>query len=168
MRPLIIHIVAQAHTIDVHNASAERKMAENLVVHLENGIGIIRMVYLAILVAVVMDASGECHKARKILAPRYPDVVFLNCYAHQVYTTLIHCTLILMSIHKINLVVGDYFKSQTVPRNLEEVNPQGWTQIESRVGYELTQLRGAIKKVVSPLPSHSNRCSIADFELAKA
>lgn len=64
-------------------------------VYLENAISAIRTDYLAFPVAVVTDASGECRKARRVLALKYPDMMFLDCYAHQV-----------------NLVVGDYFKSQ--------------------------------------------------------
>ena len=53
--------------------------------------------YLAFPIAVVTDASGECCKAHRILGLRHPDIMFLDCYAHQ-----------------INLVVGDYFKSETL------------------------------------------------------
>lgn len=58
-------------------------------VHLEDAIRIIQTEYFAILVAIVTDASGECHKARRVLALKYPDIVFLDCYAHQVRTTFI-------------------------------------------------------------------------------
>ena len=81
-------------------------------VHLENAIRIVRMEYLAFLVAVVTDASGECRKARRILAPKYPDIVFLDCYAHQVSASPVSLSIILMLVHKVNLVVGDYFKSK--------------------------------------------------------
>lgn len=64
-------------------------------VYIENAISTIRTDYFAFPVAVVTDASGECRKARRVLALKYPDMMFLDCYAHQV-----------------NLVVGDYFKSQ--------------------------------------------------------
>ena len=36
-----------------------------------------------------------------------------------------------------------------IPKDLKENNPHAWQQIESRVGYEETQLRSAVKKVVS-------------------
>ena len=49
-----------------------------------------------------------------------------------------------------------------IPKDLEEVNPQAWSQIESKVAHEVTQLRGAIKKVVSTTPIPSVRCSIID------
>ena len=65
--------------------------------HLENAISTVRTEYFAFPIAVVTDASGECRKARRILGLKYSDIMFLDCYAHQ-----------------INLVVGDYFKSETL------------------------------------------------------
>jgi len=56
--------------------------------HLENAIRIVQTEYFAFLVAIVTDASGECRKARRILALKYPEIVFLDCYAHQVRDTL--------------------------------------------------------------------------------
>ena len=38
-------------------------MAENFMIHIENAIRIIQAEYLAFLVAVIADASGECRKA---------------------------------------------------------------------------------------------------------
>ena len=35
-------------------------------------------------VAIVTDASGECRKARRILGQKYPWLVVLDCYSHQV------------------------------------------------------------------------------------
>ena len=49
-----------------------------------------------------------------------------------------------------------------IPKNLEETNPQGWVEIEAKVGYEVTQLRGAIKKVVSLTPCCPMPHSIAN------
>ena len=46
-----------------------------------------------------------------------------------------------------------------IPKDLEQRNPQAWQQVESRVGYEVTQIRGAVKKVVSPALSQS--CSVS-------
>ena len=57
--------------------------------------------------------------------------------------------------------------SAGIPKNLKEVNPQAWVQIESKVGNEVTQLRGAIKKVVSLVPGCSLVWSITDRALAK-
>ena len=57
-------------------------------VYLENAMRTVQNEYFAFLVAVVTDASGECHKAQQILALKYPDIVFLDCYVHQVCHTL--------------------------------------------------------------------------------
>jgi hypothetical protein len=69
----------------VHNASCERKTADNLKIHLENTISTVWGEYGAHVVGVVTDASGECRKARCLLALEHPDIVFLDCYAHQVF-----------------------------------------------------------------------------------
>ncbi len=34
--------------------------------------------------AVVTDKAGNCARARRILALRWPKIVFLLCYAHQI------------------------------------------------------------------------------------
>ena len=82
--------------------------------HLENAIKTVQIDYLAFLVAVVTDASGECRKARRTLALKYPDIIFLDCYAHQVRVLSFYSfILVLMPTQQINLVVGDYFKSDT-------------------------------------------------------
>lgn len=36
-----------------------------------------------------------------------------------------------------------------IPKDLQQTNPHAWQQVELKVGYEVTQLRSAIKKVVS-------------------
>ena len=41
-----------------------------------------------------------------------------------------------------------------IPQDLERKNPHAWQLVESRVGYELTQIRSAIKKVVSPVQAN--------------
>ena len=64
--------------------SCERKTAENLIGHLKRAINTVRVEYNTCVVGVVTDASGECRKARRLLALEHPDIVFLDCYAHQV------------------------------------------------------------------------------------
>ena len=56
--------------------------------HLENAIDTVWLNYNAHVVGVVTDASGECRKARCLLALKHPDIVFLDCYAHQVFFLL--------------------------------------------------------------------------------
>lgn len=74
----------------MHDASGERKTADNLKIHLENTIKTVRDNYGAHVVGVVTDASGECRKARRLLAVEHPDIVFLDCYAHQVFLLFLH------------------------------------------------------------------------------
>jgi len=38
----------------------------------------------AVVIAIVTDASGECRKARRLLGLKYPNIVVLDCYGHQV------------------------------------------------------------------------------------
>lgn len=70
----------------VHDASSERKTAEELIPLLEEVIRIVRDEWGAIVIAIVTDASGECRKARRILGLKYPDIIVLDCYGHQVHT----------------------------------------------------------------------------------
>ena len=46
------------------------------------------------------------------LAQKYPDIIFLDCYAHQVRHIPILTFVILTPEHQINLIVGNYFKSE--------------------------------------------------------
>jgi hypothetical protein len=73
----------------VDDASEERKTAENLIKHLESVIVELREKWGVILVAIVTDASGKCRKARRILAQKYPWLIVLDCYAHQVSSVLL-------------------------------------------------------------------------------
>ncbi|OWZ07529.1 hypothetical protein PHMEG_00020068 [Phytophthora megakarya] len=34
--------------------------------------------------AVVTDSAGQCSRARRILAPRFPNIAFIHCFAHDV------------------------------------------------------------------------------------
>ena len=58
--------------------------AENLVQHLGRAIEELTMKWEITLVVIVTDASGECRKAKKILQLKYPSLIILDCYAHQV------------------------------------------------------------------------------------
>lgn len=59
-------------------------------VHLEQAISTVWVDYNTYVVGVVTDASGECQKARRLLALEHPDIVFLDCYAHQVFPLRVH------------------------------------------------------------------------------
>ncbi|KAI0049656.1 hypothetical protein FA95DRAFT_1488644, partial [Auriscalpium vulgare] len=85
----------ECHTVQLVDASAERKTAENLLGHMKSSIYIMETEFGVFVVAFCSDASGESRKARVILGKERPDLVLPDCYAHQV-----------------NLVVGDYFKTK--------------------------------------------------------
>jgi hypothetical protein len=55
------------HSQKVHNASAEHKTVEQLMVQLEDVIATVQDEWGAIIVAIVTDALGECRKARRLL-----------------------------------------------------------------------------------------------------
>ena len=95
----------------MHDASSERKTAENLKFHLEKAINTVWKDYGANVVGVVTDASGECQKACRLLSKEYPDIVFLDCYAHQVCSPSPARWPVNNPVPQINLVVGDHFKS---------------------------------------------------------
>ncbi|KAJ6632431.1 hypothetical protein B0H10DRAFT_1938054 [Mycena sp. CBHHK59/15] len=85
------------HTIKVFEDSAERKTAENYLAQLVDVFKMLGEEWKVVVVAVTTDALGESHKARLLFAKGHPWVVVLDCYAHQ-----------------INLIVGDYFKANSV------------------------------------------------------
>ena len=65
-----------------------------------------------IVVGLVTDASGEARKARRLFARKYPSLIVLDCYSHQVskFARIIKGSCFLIVV-KVNLVVGDYFRS---------------------------------------------------------
>ena len=62
-------------------------------------------------VGLVTDASGEARKARRLFARKYPFLIVLDCYSHQVSKFARIIKGFFSDIVKINLIVGDYFKS---------------------------------------------------------
>ena len=55
------------HPITVDDVSSKRKTAEKLMEHVERAMGELESKWDIVLIAIVMDALGECHKAKKIL-----------------------------------------------------------------------------------------------------
>jgi len=74
----------KVHPVQVDDVSGDCKTAENLVQHLERAMEELKTKWDIVLVAIVTDASGECGKAKKILRLKYPSLIILDCYAHQV------------------------------------------------------------------------------------
>ena len=70
--------------VQVDDISDERKTGDNLLVQLESVTQELQEKWDIVLVAVVTDALGECHKARHKLAQKYPWFIVLDCYGHQV------------------------------------------------------------------------------------
>jgi hypothetical protein len=70
-----------------------------------------------VVVGLVTDASGEARKARRLFARKFPFLIVLDCYSHQVsfnnYSSqgLLFSDIVLY--WQINLVVGDYFRSDS-------------------------------------------------------
>jgi hypothetical protein len=68
----------------VHNTSGSRKTADNLFkLMLEEKTFIEEKIGLR-LIGWVSDASGESRAARKMLKQRFPQLITVDCYAHQV------------------------------------------------------------------------------------
>jgi hypothetical protein len=68
----------------VHDAHGQEKTAEKLLDLLISVIKEVQDDWGSSVVAVCSDASGELRKARRLLREKYPHLVTLDCYAHQV------------------------------------------------------------------------------------
>lgn len=73
----------------VHNATGDRKTAEALLKELEDVLNTLQNEWGAIVVGLVTDASGESRKARRLFGAKYPHIIVLDCYSHQVNFMLI-------------------------------------------------------------------------------
>ena len=80
----MVAVNGKVHPIQVDNISGDCKTAENPVQHLERAMEELMTKWEIALVAIVTDTSGECHKAKKILQLKYPSLIILDCYAHQI------------------------------------------------------------------------------------
>lgn len=93
--------------------SGECKTSDSLISHPKNAIETVQFDYHAHVAGVVTNALGECQRTHCLLAKECLDIIFLDCYAHQVsclfLSTLLHTKYL---ITKINLVVSNYFKSR--------------------------------------------------------
>ena len=87
------------YSLKVDDISEERKTAKKLLVHLEAAMKEVGEKWGAKLVAIVTDASGECRKARRILGEKYPSLVVLDCYAHQVCSSFASISIAIMSLY---------------------------------------------------------------------
>lgn len=78
-------IKCKVHTVKVHDSSKERKTAELLLKELENVYAKLKDEWEVLVVRLVTDASGKSRKARRLFARKYPSVIVIDCYAHQVF-----------------------------------------------------------------------------------
>ncbi|KAF8574508.1 hypothetical protein K439DRAFT_1372203 [Ramaria rubella] len=84
---------AKTHTVRVHDASAERKTADNLYKLMVEVINELQDNWGMIVIAFTSDAGGESLKAWKMIWEKYLHIVMPDCQTLQ-----------------INLIVGDFFK----------------------------------------------------------
>jgi len=80
----MIVVGKEVHTVKVHDASDERKTADNLFKLMVEVIEHLQSEWKVTVVAFTTDASGESRKARKMLLARFPHLVCPDCFAHQV------------------------------------------------------------------------------------
>ena len=84
---------------------------------------------------VCTDDAGQCGRARRILALRYPHLVFMRCYAHQ-----------------INLMVCALLKCE-VFRNVSKQAVQAAKSITSSSAKLLPKLKEVVQKLYGDVPS---------------
>ena len=80
----MVGVNGKVHPIQVDDILGDCKSAENFIQHLEWAMEELTMKWEIALVVIVTDASGECCKAKKILQLKYPSLIILDCYVHQV------------------------------------------------------------------------------------
>lgn len=66
------------------DTTVKRKMAPNFLKQLIEVYHIVEKDWKTNVVAIVTDSSGEAKRARKDFASKFPSVVVLDCFAHQV------------------------------------------------------------------------------------
>ena len=70
----------------------ERKTAGNLLIELERVYNSLQdpAAWATIVTGLVTDASGEARKARRLFSAKYPHVIVLDCYSHQVGLIIVY------------------------------------------------------------------------------
>ncbi|KAI0364093.1 hypothetical protein BV20DRAFT_956971 [Pilatotrama ljubarskyi] len=74
----------KVHTVQVIDSSNERKTADRFLQHIEKTLQRIREDWQVDVTAFTSDASGELQAARIALLAKYPYLIVLDYYAHQV------------------------------------------------------------------------------------
>jgi hypothetical protein len=78
--------------VKVENTTTERKTAENLLELIDVVKSELESDWGVEFVALVTDGSGEAVKARKLFHQKYPHILVLHCFAHQVCCRLFFYT----------------------------------------------------------------------------
>ncbi|KAI0746407.1 hypothetical protein C8Q80DRAFT_1105465 [Daedaleopsis nitida] len=86
----VITAQCQAYTVSVLDVSKECKTANHFLKHIEDTFNTIKSKWHISVIAFTSNASGRSQKAQFLLLARHPDLVVLDCYAHQViYSSVI-------------------------------------------------------------------------------
>jgi len=81
-------IYIKVYTIEVHDVLMEQKNRKNLQALLEEAITKVESKWGSQIVAVATDALSECRRAHKDLKVKFPRLIILDCYFHQMSTDL--------------------------------------------------------------------------------
>ncbi|KAJ3767016.1 ribonuclease H-like domain-containing protein, partial [Lentinula raphanica] len=76
---------AKIYTVAVFDTSKDRKTAEEFLKLIEKAYNKVKDEWKAVPIGFVSDASGESRKGCRMLAAKHPELVVMDCYAHQVY-----------------------------------------------------------------------------------
>ncbi|PCH39629.1 hypothetical protein WOLCODRAFT_85990, partial [Wolfiporia cocos MD-104 SS10] len=100
----IVNVEFAPWLLNIFDISATVKSAENLLALVISEIKYCMEVLHTVIVTWCTDASGESRKMRRLLQQKFPWIITVDCWAHQ-----------------INLVVGDYFKlKSTVSHTMDD------------------------------------------------
>ncbi|KAI9063901.1 hypothetical protein FKP32DRAFT_1564653 [Trametes sanguinea] len=114
----------EVHAVRVIDTSSERKTADKFLKHIEDVLNETSKEWKVKIIAFTSDASGESRAARIRLLSRYPYLIILDCYAHQ-----------------INLIVGDYLECKSLLLDVADDAEELITWLRKRT-LVLARLRG--------------------------
>ncbi|KAI9069378.1 hypothetical protein FKP32DRAFT_1692719 [Trametes sanguinea] len=133
----------EVHAVRVIDTSSERKTADKFLKHIEDVLNETSKEWKVKIIAFTSDASGESRAARIRLLSRYPYLIILDCYAHQVCALnsfSLQCTES-HGVRKINLIVGDYLECKSLLLDVADDAEELITWLRKRT-LVLARLRG--------------------------
>ncbi|PCH43941.1 hypothetical protein WOLCODRAFT_39688, partial [Wolfiporia cocos MD-104 SS10] len=140
----LIGSIVNPWLLNIFNISATVKSAENLLALVISEIKYCTEVLHTVIVAWCTDASGESRKMRRLLQQKFPWIITVDCWAHQ-----------------INLVVGDYFKlKSTVSHTMDDaLEVAKWFNNHSRAlgllhDQQVTHYGGRALRLILPVITH--------------